>query len=293
MSAQHADQEAQIFGHSQPSYPQIRVPETPWTGCRNVLIAAAWQSHFILQKHIEDGHCREFDPTKPIGTHVPRTWNWLCDLAIPDPPLLTKILDSAEAKNVMRSSCVLCGQKLGSTGHLIAHLQADHRPLLEEAELQLPDLVPVLKHYQHCSCACQRPKAAHRCPVHVQTLLLHYVCKHSLQPKRVSSAKLQADFEAMWKDDATRAKLTSQCSQCDFVGTIHELGPHLQTHTELLSKVTAVLPLAQSPFVTCCDSCFGCTSCLSVGPQHLWRLPPTWSTTISTRKTTWTRSRTV
>ena len=171
-------------------------PEIHWTALPQCAHCSRLsQSHYILQKHIEDGHCREFDPTKAIGSHVLCAWNWHCDIALPDPPLLAKILDSEEAKNVIRSSCVLCGQKLGSTGHLIAHLQADHRPLLEGAELQLPDLVAVLKHYQHCSCSCQRPKASHRCPVHIQTLVLHYVCKHSLQPTRISPEKIQTDME--------------------------------------------------------------------------------------------------
>ena len=32
---------------------------------------------YILRRHIEDGSCKHFDKTRPVGSHVPCTWPWL------------------------------------------------------------------------------------------------------------------------------------------------------------------------------------------------------------------------
>ena len=93
-------------------------------------------NHYALSKHIEEGHCPDFDEARCIGSHVPCAWEWLCNLAKPEVP--RALLFHPEALQVIKTTCVLCGQKLGHARQVHAHLQHDRNPMLENAMTSHP-----------------------------------------------------------------------------------------------------------------------------------------------------------
>ena len=203
-----------------------------------------------LQRHIEFGRCPTFASTRPIGAHVPCTWDWLCNLAR-DTPM--DMMRNQEVTTALSNNCVLCGQKLGHTRNLFTHLHHDHAPTLETAHTACPGLLDQLKAEMICCCTCTRPQGDHRCPVHEQIVLLHYMSNNDALPKAQPLGP--SDFQCYWTDTVLRAKLTSQCCLCLKPCNIHELGKHLLEHSVLLPAAQPYLSMAQSPFMDCCQSC--------------------------------------
>ena len=210
-------------------------------------------NHFALSKHIEEGHCPEFDAARCIGSHVPCAWEWLCNLAKPEVP--RALLFHPEALQVIKTTCVLCGQKLGHARHVQAHLQHDHNPMLEKALTSHPTLIADLKAINPCCCDCIRPQLDHHCSVHTQILLLHHLCDTQKQPCTSTAEDDPKPYLEAWQDEALRAKLTHQCSLCDVACGNQTLMAHLDTHEGLVDSLLPYVHLAQSPFMDCCPAC--------------------------------------
>ena len=204
---------------------------------------------YILRRHIEDG-CKQFDPNRAIGGHVPCTWPWLLQQAQEMPP--HQILTADSTKATLSQYCVLCGQHLQRSGAIIPHIQNDHASTLTKATQAHPDLIHTLKSEAHCHCHHTVKYADHQCPVHVQILILRHVGAPALPGLPPPSA---ADFTAIWEDSALRAKLTHTCAHCNANCGLQHLHEHLHTHTEVLQTAAPLMHLAQSPFMDCCEMC--------------------------------------
>ena len=138
----------------------------------------AMYHHPALQKHIEGDNCADFDPARPVGQHVPCTWRWIRDLAVPDLP--KGLLFHHDALQVLKNTCVLCGHKVGHSKHVLAHLQLDHAPIYDVALTEQAPLLQKLQDLTPCSCDILRPPHDHQCCVHVQTVILQYIVRHDL-----------------------------------------------------------------------------------------------------------------
>ena len=223
--------------------------------------------HHALQKHIEEGHCPSFDNSRAIGNHVPCAWPWLTDLASPDIP--KALLFHEDALQVIKTTCVLCGQKLGHSRHVIAHLQHDHGPFLTQAQDSLPDMLAALRAIKPCSCDCIRPSLDHQCSVHHQILVLHHLCATDRHPRLGQFLDPTWPYTEIWQDAALRAKLTEQCAHCGLNCGNHQLKDHLLSHEGLFTGMASHLHLAQSPFMDCCAACMAADAPPDVCPVAL------------------------
>ena len=198
---------------------------------------------YILRRHIEDGYCKQFDEHRAMGGHIPSTWPWL---------LRQALLNSETTKATLSSYCVLCGQHLQRSGAVLPHIQNDHGQVLERAMQMHPQLIGQLQAEAKCHCTSNVLRPEHHCPVHHQILLLHYIGTTS--PPTTPSWQA-ADFLAMWESPERRASLTDTCSICKITCGNQALSAHLQSHAGLLNDAETLLPLAQSPYMDCCDFC--------------------------------------
>ena len=241
-----------------PSSSSFSLPETLWMVCLNVPTAedpCTTTRHF---RSMWNRGCPQFDLNRPIGSHVPCAWPWLCVLALPDLP--KELLHREEALEVIKTTCVLCGQKLGHSRHVLAHLQHDHEPILTQAKQAYPHLVEQLKEINPCCCDCIRPTWDHQCSVHTQIQVLHFVCKTKNQPHLHLLSRDAQPYLEVWNDPTLRAKLTQCCSLCDQECGIMGMQAHLNTHTDLCSDMAPFVHLAQSPFMDCCPACMDAES---------------------------------
>ena len=165
-----------------------------------------------LQRHIETGRCPSFDPMKPIGTHIPCTWDWLNALVTDEMPI--PALEDEKALHTLCSSCVLCGQKLGHAKSILQHLHRDHDSMLERSLAAHADLLQYMIMHKRCCCTYVKPPADHKCPVHYQLLILRYLKDHPLQGLPMACPDTAELLQACWHDFDLRAKLTNSCSQC-------------------------------------------------------------------------------
>ena len=187
--------------------------ETPWEVLRNVLIA---KPH-ITPKHIENDSCPSFDPTRPVGPHVPSHWPWLLELA-KDPVTL---VHHDDAHKILSTCCVLCGRNVRKAGSIITHLHSDHEGLvnqvLQRYGHRFPEFVPERK---PCVCDLKTAYEGHRCHVLYQTFLLH----HLTQPGQTGETlpSLHADraspdsFVVQWQKIVQHDTLTHTCAICSY-----------------------------------------------------------------------------
>ena len=225
------------------------------------------QSYNVLQRHIEDGSCQQFDKNRPIGAHVPYTWEWLRALAKEGPPI--GILDNSAAKDTLSTSCGTCGQKLGNSSRIVPHLTHDHGPMMENALKLYPSLLDDLRRHANCSCPCRKPTQAHKCPVHWQALALHYVLSQPYQEDKPNDPQLEAVLQQYWTDPNLRTQVSTTCSLCQHSCDPGHLDAHLQKHDNLLLQAQHMLPLAQCPFLDCCDHCLHSAEAPSYCPVAL------------------------
>ena len=204
----------------------------------------------ILRRHIEDGGCKHFQADRPVGSHVPCTWLKLLKQACDLPP--AEILNDDEQIQLLCSRCVLCGQQLQRSGAILPHLTNDHAHVLEEASRTYPLALGLIAGKEKCHCTAKRISPDHLCPVHHQLLILHYMGMKHFPPR---PKFVQADFHALWENEQLRADLTEKCALCQTVCGIHSLRDHLLRHETLLTDTLDLLPLAQSPFMDCCQAC--------------------------------------
>ena len=184
---------------------------------------------------------------------MPCTWPWLLDLVHPAMP--QPILEHEKTLHIVRSSCVLCGLKLGHTKSVMQHLQRDHAPMLNSALAAHEDLLQYMIMSSRCNCGCVTIPTEHKCPVHYQILLLRYLQEHPLQGLPLIGPEVAEQLQACWHDPELRAKLTQQCSQCQMPISVREMSSHLQSHPYLMDRALPLLLLAQSPFLDCCAAC--------------------------------------
>ena len=207
----------------------------------------------LFQRHIESGRCPSFDCTKPIGSHVPCTWKWLTDLISDEMPI--PALEHQPALQALSNACVLCGQKMGHTKSILQHMQRDHAQMLEQATTAHGDLLQYMAMFRPCCCTYVRPPTDHKCPVHYQILLLRFLKDHPLRGMPLSSPDTAELLQAYWHDPEARATLTQKCSICHILLPTVELAEHLQSHPDFMDRALPLLPLAQSPFMDCCEAC--------------------------------------
>ena len=220
---------------------------------------------YILWRHIEDGACRMFQAERPIGAHVPSVWPNLLQRAHHNP---LSLLHDEETTLLLCGTCVLCGQQLQRTGALLPHLQKDHPVIMNEVQAKHAALHHQLIQDTLCRCGSRRISADHRCPVHQQIVILHYL--GNLQTASPPSPQwTQADFEALWMNPTIRAKLTQTCAICNETCGIHALGPHLEAHADMIAALMPLLPLAQCPTLDCCDACLSAPAVLPFCPVAL------------------------
>ena len=215
----------------------------------------ASKTMYILRRRIEDGYCKKFDAHRAMGGHIPSTWPWLLRQAADNP--IRDILHSETTKATLCSHCVLCGQHLQRSGAVLPHIQNDHGLALDRALKTYPDLLRQLQAKAKCHCIHPVAQPEHRCPVHHQIILI----AASHETARPWQA---ADFSAIWEDPDQRASLTQTCSICKLQCGNNALLEHLHTHDALSTEAAALLPLAQSPFMDCCEFCLQA----SEPPEH-------------------------
>ena len=186
---------------------------------------------------------------RPVGSHVPGTWQWLLQQAQQLPAL--EILRTDQTKTILCNTCVLCGQHLQRSGAILPHIANDHARVLDTASRMHPELLNQLVRIGRCHCSSKTTQNEHKCPVHYQILLLHHL-GHTQVPAPLITAE---DFAAIWDDPPLRAKLTNTCAVCDTECGILALRKHLLCHETLLTDALPLLPLAQSPYMDCCLDC--------------------------------------
>ena len=215
--------------------------------------SSSMHSTHAVQKHIETGACKQFDPHRPVGPHVPCTWPWMLQLAQNQVPMT--LIDQPGNLDTLRHRCTLCGIQMNRTRNIIQHLQHDHGSVLDEALAAFPDLLSQLAIHYKCSCACIQPPLDHRCPVHYQAVLMTHLNVTRGPVLTVTMTSQAEQLQAYWHDPAKRAKLSSHCSLCQKPVAITDLEMHLSSHDGLLEQASPLLPLAQSPFMDCCTAC--------------------------------------
>ena len=169
---------------------------------------AVSKTMYILRRHIEDGYCKKFDEHRAMGGHIPSTWPWLLRQAQEAPAL--DILSNEATKATLCSYCVLCGQHLQRSGAVLPHIQNDHGLALDKALKMYPALIRQLQAEAKCHCVSPVAQPEHRCPVHHQILLLHFIAASNEQPRQWQAE----DFAALWENPDQRASLTHTCMDC-------------------------------------------------------------------------------
>ena len=225
---------------------------------------AASKTMYILRRHIEDGTCRMFQANRPIGPHVPSSWPDLIQRATLNPK---QLLHAEDVTKLLCGSCVLCGQLLQRSGAILPHLQKDHPVMFNAAQEDQVELLRQLAKEAPCCCGRRRPDADHRCPVHYQIALLHHL--GGLRSPIQTVLPTQADFETLWADPNVRAKLTHTCAACNAPCGIHDLSSHLEVHAALTADLMPLLPLAQCPYMDCCEACLAAPALLPFCPVAL------------------------
>ena len=92
--------------------------------CHQVL-----RHHYGLRIHIESGSCKSFNPSRPVGDHVPYTWPALRELVRNHE--VEQILARNDFLMALKASCVLCGRQTRRPGAIFQHLLQDHKHLLD------------------------------------------------------------------------------------------------------------------------------------------------------------------
>lgn len=129
-------------------------------------------SFFSLRSHIEAVGCKDFNPDRPLGDHIPYTWPRLRALSLNHS--VDAIIAIPEYKTALCTCCVLCGRQSRKPGGVAQHLAQDHAELITAAKF-LDDRYQNegLASGRPCLCGNHSTKRGHRCMVYLQLAVLH------------------------------------------------------------------------------------------------------------------------
>ena len=127
-----------------------------------------------LKRHIEQGHCQDFDPHKPHFVHEGLDSRIL--QSVKD-HMISNILEDDDLLKLMNRQCCLCKQVFGRRGELLRHLQQQHATYWIDVQdtvhsLDTTGRGPTFR------CYCQPPRyrrgqaSKHQCVVFYQVALL-------------------------------------------------------------------------------------------------------------------------
>ena len=170
-----------------------------------------------LKRHIEQGHCREFDPNKPH--FVQHGLDSRILQSVKD-HMISNILEDEDLLKLMNRQCCLCKQVFGRRGELIRHLQQQHAIYWVDVQEIVQSLDTTCRGPTF-RCYCQPPRyrrgqaSKHQCVVFYQVALLmkHEQIEYSQQLVQMDQ-RYAATLEAA-RHQSTRPSSASRTGATD------------------------------------------------------------------------------
>ena len=236
-----------------------------------------------LRKHVINGHCQQFDPSRPWTRNgdqdiVEHLTSGRVDL----------ILANAEIKRKLTHDCQFCTQKFAQAANLVGHLLQQHSELANDGELYRQVLQ---QRFAPRGCSCvpriKQYRSTHTCVLFHQLSMIHFngnallhipVVYDDTARDRMDTyvpmksyllmhdALKSRDFELLQQDPTFRETLSKVCLCCGKQVTLtgpakeHVLRHHLLTmHPEPQQAIQCLIQMVvnrkEHDHLTTCDWC--------------------------------------